>query len=130
LRRLLLDTHALYWWLSDEGRLSPSAFEAIADSDAQVHVSPVNAYEISFKNRLGKLDVPNGLIDGFSDTMVAQGFHELAVTMRHALVAGRLEFDHRDPFDRLLIAQALDEGLTLVSNEKLFDAAGVSRLWD
>lgn len=130
MRRLLLDTHALYWWLSNEGRLSTSAIEAIADPDAEVCVSAVNAYEISFKNRLGKLEVPNSLLDGFSDTMAAQGFNEIAVTVRHALVAGRLAFDHRDPFDRLLIAQALAENLTLVSNEKRFDAAGVSRLWD
>jgi PIN domain nuclease of toxin-antitoxin system len=130
LRRLLLDTHALFWWLSDEARLSPSALEAILDRDSQIHVSAVSAYEIAFKNRIGKLVVPDRLLDNYSDTIASQGFFEVAVSTRHALVAGRLDFDHRDPFDRLLIAQAIEEDFTLLSNEKPFDATGVSRLWD
>ena len=129
MRRLLLDTHALFWWLSDARRLSRPAFEAISENDSEVFVSAVSAYEIAYKNRIGKLDVPDRLLSGFSDTMAGQGFREIAVTVEHALAAGGLDFDHRDPFDRLLVAQALVEKLTLVSNEEPFDRAGVSRLW-
>lgn len=127
--KLLLDTHALYWWLSDDRRLASPAFDAITASESEVYVSPVSAYEISFKNRIGKLEVPDHLLNGFSSTMADQGFREIAVTVAHALAAGRLDIDHRDPFDRLLMAQAIVEDLTLVSNEELFDRAGVSRMW-
>ena len=129
LRRLLLDTHALFWWFSEMENLPSAAADAIGDSEAEIHVSSVSAYEISFKNGRGKLNVPPRLLHDFSDVIAAQGFRQLALTVQHALDAGMLDFAHRDPFDRMLIAQALAENLELVSNERLFDQTGVKRIW-
>lgn len=130
LNGLLLDTHALYWWLTEHPKLAPEAYAAIASEQTNVYVSAISAYEIAFKNRLGKLEVPETLLDTFPDTLAIHGFREISLSVRHAIVAAGLDFPHRDPFDRMLIAQALEDGLTLVSNERGFDATGVARLWD
>jgi PIN domain nuclease of toxin-antitoxin system len=127
--RLLVDTHALIWWLLDDSRLSRAARSAITANDAEVLVSAVSAFEIAIKNRLGKLPEMAFLLGHFAETLDAQGFQPLDVTPQHGLAAGQLPFAHGDPFDRLLVAQALVEGLTLVSNERPFDATGVQRLW-
>jgi PIN domain nuclease of toxin-antitoxin system len=126
----LLDTHALIWWNSDERRLGRAARAAIEDPDATIFASAVNAFEISIKHGLGKLPVAADLLANYSATLARTGFLELAVETSHALRAGMLALGHRDPFDRLLIGQALVENLTLLSNEKRFDVTGVSRIWD
>lgn len=124
---LLLDTHALLWWLAGDERLPPKVRARIgADS---VFVSPVSAYEIAFKHALGKLPGARSVATGFAAMVRSQAFIELPISIEHAAFAGRLAAAHRDPFDRLLMAQALTEDLTLVSNERLFDAFGVARLW-
>ena len=92
-------------------------------------VSAVSAYEIAFKHRLGKLDEADALLADFDQRIAYQEFELLDVTHRHAIAAGRLDPCHRDPFDRILSAQALVEGVELVSKEKLFDGFGVRRLW-
>jgi PIN domain nuclease of toxin-antitoxin system len=127
--RLLLDTHAVLWWFLDDAALSRTAKAAIGADDAEVWVSAVSALEIANKFRLGKLPRASGLAAGFEAEAAQEGFAALPVTLRHASLAGRLAFPHNDPFDRLLIAQALIEGMTLVSNERAFDATGASRLW-
>ena len=127
--RLLLDTHAVIWWFQGNLRLSRQAREAIGRDDSAVFVSAVSAFEIALKHHIGKLPEASRLVDDFDAMLAEQGFEPLAVSLRHALSAGRLPIAHRDPFDRLLIAQALTEDLTLVSNERVFDAAGVVRLW-
>lgn len=127
--RLLLDTHAFIWWLVGDRRLSRKARAAIANEDAAVFVSAASAWEISTKHRMGKLPGVAHIVDDISGVVLAQTFAPLAVTVVHAQRAGSLPGDHRDPFDRMLIAQAQSEGLTLVSNEALFDAYGVSRTW-
>ena len=127
--KLLLDTHALIWWFNGDGRLSPAARLAIEDESNSVLVSAVSAMEITTKHRIGKLPQARTLAARFEQDVAAQGFDVLPISIAHSALAGRLVVDHRDPFDRLLIAQALLDGLTLVSNEQIFDAAGVSRLW-
>ena len=125
---LLLDTHALMWWLWSDERLSREAQQAIRQAD-NVHVSSVSAIEITIKYRIGKLPRAADLVREFTSLMEAENFIERPVTWREAQLAGRIEHPHRDPFDRMLIAQALLNDMTLVSNEKLFDSFGVARLW-
>ncbi len=127
--RLLLDTHAFLWWLAGSSTLSRSARSAIATEAVEVFISAASAWEIATKYRIGKLPEARPVADDVAASVASEGFSELTVTMRHAQRAGDLVGHHRDPFDRMLIAQALLEGMTLVSNERAFDAYGVKRLW-
>lgn len=128
--RLLLDTHALLWWAFADPKLSRRARAAIDDDVAnEVFVSAVSAWEIATKYRIGKLPDAGAIADDVSQAVAAEGFNELPLSMRHAQRAGSLGGQHRDPFDRMLIAQAMIDDLTLVSNERLFDAYAVNRLW-
>jgi PIN domain nuclease of toxin-antitoxin system len=127
--RLLLDTHALLWWAAGDRKLPRRVRTILEDDRHHVAVSAATAWEIATKHRLGKLDVPGLLLDGLLDYLADQSFLELPVTIRHAHRAGTLPGDHRDPFDRMLIAQAHIDGWTLVSNERAFDRYGVERLW-
>ena len=126
--KLLLDTHALLWWALDDAALTRTAREAIASADV-VHVSPVSGYEILIKFATGRLPGADALARDFAGQVRNRGLIPLVVTIEHAARAGALSLDHRDPFDRLLIGQALESSLTLVSNERLFDSFGVNRLW-
>jgi PIN domain nuclease of toxin-antitoxin system len=128
-RPLLLDTHALLWWLAGDARLSAPARAAIRDSAATVWVSAASAWEIATKVRLGKLADPHGVSDTLSAHIAAQGFRELPITLEHGRRAGKLPGPHKDPFDRMLIAQAQAEGLAIVSVETTFEAYGVERAW-
>jgi PIN domain nuclease of toxin-antitoxin system len=110
---LSLDTHTLLWWLDDPQLLSRAAREAIEDGGTTVYVSAVVVWEIVIKRALGKLDAP----DDIEAAMVANRFLALPMTVPHALAVRSLPDHHRDPFDRLLIAQARHEGLTLVTRD-------------
>lgn len=112
---LLLDTQALLWWLAGTD-LTESAVEAIADPDNVVLVSAITVWEIEIKRSLGKLDAPEGLIEAIADS----GFEPLPVEFAHAHAAGTLPHHHRDPFDRMLIAQALTDGLVVVTRDAAF----------
>ena len=127
--RLLLDTHALIWWLAGDDALSPRAREAIGDEQNGVAVSAASAMEIATKYRIGKLPDAALLAQDFEAIIAEQGFDELAITVRHARMAGEMNIAHKDPFDRLLIAQAQAEDMVLVSNETQFDGFAVKRLW-
>lgn len=127
--RLLLDTRALIWWLAGDEALSLRAREAIADEGNTVAVSAASAMEIATKHRIGKLPHAALLAQDFEAIVAGQGFDELAISVRHARLAGEMNIAHKDPFDRLLIAQAQAEDMTLVSNEALFDGFAVKRLW-
>lgn len=127
--KLLLDTHTLVWWAFDSKRLSITARAAIADSDNDVFASAITAMEIATKVRLGKFEEARPLATRFFEQVQSKGFRVLAVTADHGERAGNLPIDHKDPWDRLLIAQAQIEQLTLVSNEEVFDNFGVVRLW-
>ena len=127
--RVLLDTHAFLWWVADSRRLSDVVRDAIRNEANDVIVSAVSAWEIATKHRLGKLPEAEGLAGGIRAAIVGQGFIELPISVADAERAGRLPGHHRDPFDRLLIAQGLGHDLALVSNEEAFDRYGAHRLW-
>jgi PIN domain nuclease of toxin-antitoxin system len=110
---LLLDTQVLLWWLDDNPSLGQPAREAIADPEHLVFVSAVSIWEIVIKKSLGKLHVP----DELPQVLEEQPFHHLDMTLEHAFKVGELPRHHRDPFDRLLIAQSLVDGLTLVTRD-------------
>jgi PIN domain nuclease of toxin-antitoxin system len=114
--KILLDTHILLWWLADDPHLPPLAGAAIADSDAAVMVSAATAWEIAIGKAAGRLDAPDDLLEALH----ANDFDALAITATHGLMAGALPHHHADPFDRMLIAQAQQEGLTLVSVDSRF----------
>ena len=121
--RLLLDTHALLWWLADEG-LTDQAREAIADPANLVMVSAASAWEISIKKALGKLTAP----DDLERQVQESGFIALPIGLAHGIAAGQLPRRHDDPFDRMLIAQAFAEGLTIVTRDKRFAEYEVAML--
>ncbi|MGH3529468.1 MAG: type II toxin-antitoxin system VapC family toxin [Pseudonocardiaceae bacterium] len=118
--RLLLDTNVLIWWLAESPRLSKETRDAIT-AEPEVIVSAVSAFEIAVKSAIGKLRVPGDL----EVQIVEQAMTELPVTLRHGLAVGQLPMHHRDPFDRLLIAQAQCEGLTIVTADRTFAAYDV-----
>jgi PIN domain nuclease of toxin-antitoxin system len=127
--RLLLDTHALIWALNDDPKLSDAARRAIDDRGNEILVSAASAIEVATKHRLGKLPEAAPLAADFPAALRAADYRELAITVPHAAAAGALNIPHKDPFDRLLIAQSKIENALLVSNEILFDGFGVKRLW-
>jgi PIN domain nuclease of toxin-antitoxin system len=127
--RLLLDTHALLWWLLGDETLSLAARRAIADQSNDVFVSAASAWEIATKHRIGKLPGAALVAADIARAVAGQGFVELSVTIHDGQIAGALPAIHKDPFDRMLIAQAVNQDLVLVSNEALFNAYGVARLW-
>ena len=126
---LLLDTHAFLWWSEDNGQLSADARRAIEDDTNVILISAASAWEIATKYRLGKLPGAEALARDVPGAISSQGFAELSITVADAVRAGALPGPHRDPFDRMLIAQARARDLVLVSNEELFDQYGVRRLW-
>ncbi|HVZ23590.1 MAG TPA: type II toxin-antitoxin system VapC family toxin [Vicinamibacterales bacterium] len=127
--RLLLDTHALLWWLDGDRRLSVRARRLIGDETNAVLVSAASAWEITTKFRLGKLP---GAADVAADVLgcvAGQGFLTLDISVLHAQRAGGLPGLHRNPFDRMLVAQAQLEDIAIVSDDAVFDGCGVRRVW-
>lgn len=122
--RLLLDTHVLLWWLGGDARLDTTMQEAIGDPANEVWVSAASAWEMSIKSALGKLSMPDDLLD----ELRRQGMSELAVGIEDGLAAGALPRHHDDPFDRVLIAQARRHGLVLVSVDSRFAEYDVALL--
>ena len=128
--RILLDTHTLIWWLTDNNRqLSRVARNAISDESNDIFVSAITAFEITIKHRLRKLAAANAFVDDVVAAIANEGFAELSLSLADAARAGALPDHHRDPFDRLLIAQAISNNLVFISNETLFDSYGIQRLW-
>ncbi len=127
--QLLLDTHALLWWWSGDSSLSPAARAAITDADATVFVSAASAWEIATKVRVGRLRPHGDVVPRFGELATAAGLRHLAVTHRHGLRAGSYPTAHRDPFDRMLAAQAELESLTLVTNDTAFGEFPARVLW-
>ena len=123
--KLLLDTHAAIWWLSADDRLGAEAARQLADETNQMLLSAAVVWEVAVKRSLGKLDVP----DGFAEAMLSGGAQPVAVTVDHAAAVEHLPWHHRDPFDRILIAQAQIERATLVSGDKALVAYGVPVVW-
>jgi PIN domain nuclease of toxin-antitoxin system len=127
--RILLDTHALLWWLDGDARLSVPARKAIADKGTEVLVSAASVWEIATKHRLGKLPGAAEVAADVPSCLASQDFVPLDISVVHAQRAGALPGPHRDPFDRMLIAQAQAENLPLVSIEVVFDQYGIRRIW-
>lgn len=127
--RLLLDTHALLWWWTDDPQLSETARRIIADPANIVMVSAASAWELATKHRLGKLGEAGEAVVRFGDLVSADGFEHLPITYYHCLKAGAYAAEHRDPFDRMLAAQTELEGLVLVTRDPAFTLFGVTARW-
>ncbi len=127
--RALLDTLTLLWWLSDDPALSRPAKKIIADIKNTVVVSAASAWEIGIKVRLGKLPSAASLAADFAGNLEREGFQMLPISVDHGIRAGLLPGSHKDPFDRMLIAQAQAENLPILSNETVFDSYGLRRIW-
>ena len=125
----LLDTHAFIWWVNGDERLLRRARRTIDDDANTVYISAASAWEIATKYRRGRLDEAVAIALDVAAAIAAQDFEELPITVADAARAGALPVPLRDPFDRMLIAQAQARDLVLVSNEMLFDRYGVRRLW-
>ena len=126
---LLLDTHAFLWWLDGDRRLRKKSRDLIADESHVVYLSAASAWEIATKYRIGKLPGAEEVARDVPQIASDQGFLALPITMRHAQHAGLLSGQHRDPFDRMLVAQALQEVIPIVSSDRIFDTFGAERIW-
>jgi PIN domain nuclease of toxin-antitoxin system len=126
--KVLLDTHAQLWWLEDGKKLSRRARQTIQNQKTIVLVSAASAWEIAIKSNAGKLEAGT-LIADFRKELEREGFTELAISADHTIRAGLLEGRHKDPFDRMLAAQAQAENLVLISKDKFFDRYAVRRVW-
>ena len=125
---VLLDTHTLIWWMVDPARLSKKATATLANTESRVLVSAVVAWELAIKINAGKIH-PSSLLLRLDGAFAKQTFVELPISLEHAVKAGLLPLHHRDPFDRLLVSQALVLGLPIVSSDRILDAYGVRRIW-
>lgn len=127
--RLLLDTHAFLWFITDDPQLSAAAKTLIADPANEVLVSPASYWEIAIKVRLGKYPLSVPYLTFITQGIDRNDFKILPIEPRHTDLLTTMPLHHRDPFDRLLVAQALVEAIPLVSNDPALDAYGVNRLW-
>jgi PIN domain nuclease of toxin-antitoxin system len=127
--RLLLDTHTLIWWMTDDSHLSNTARTAIQQVGNVALVSAASAWEIATKFRLGRLPLAKDLLKDFIPELQIHRIEILSISAEHGLRAGLLPGPHKDPFDRMLIAQAQAEELSIVSNDRALDGYGVLRIW-
>jgi PIN domain nuclease of toxin-antitoxin system len=126
---ILIDTHAFIWWVLGDVSLSFSARSHIDDPNNLCFVSAASAWEVTTKHRLGKLPHAAPLAANFPGIVVQQGFIPLALTVVHAARSGAFTQAHQDPFDRMIAAQAIVEGMPIVSIDRQFDQFGISRIW-
>lgn len=127
--RCLLDTHTLIWWMTTDPHLSSAAGAIIRSKENTTIVSAVSAWEIATKVRLGRLPAAVGLVQDFVSDLQRHRIEILDVTAEHGIRAGLLPGPHKDPFDRMLIAQAIAENIPIVSNDRALDGYGINRLW-
>lgn len=123
--KLLLDTHAALWWLADDDRIGEEVIRQLTDDTNQVLISAVVVWEVAIKRSLGKLDAPEEL----APTLLGAGAQPLPVTLEHAAAVETLPWRHRDPFDRMLVAQALTEDAAIVSRDEPLSEYGVAIVW-
>ncbi|MGH7908317.1 MAG: type II toxin-antitoxin system VapC family toxin [Thermodesulfobacteriota bacterium] len=127
--RLLLDTNALLRWLSEQSKLSRAAWAAIQGPANEVFVSAASAWEIATTQRIGKLTLSEDAIRSLPEDIEEAGFTFMDISFRQALLAGRLPISLRDPFDRIIIAQAKSENMTVITSDRAFGGSGVSVIW-
>ena len=127
--RLLIDTHALLWWLDGDSQLSRPVRRLIADAATEVLVSAASAWEIATKARLGKLPQALPIARRIPEVIAEQGFVSLGITIEHSQRAGWLPGPHRDPFDRMLAAQALALDIPIATKDRMFESMGVNVIW-
>ena len=127
--RLLLDTHAFFWWLVEQERLSAKALAAIADPKNEVGVSIATAWEMAIKVGSGKWPEAASVLDTFEHQATAEEFRIISLTIKHVRTAGLIQSNHRDPFDRLLAAQAAIEGMKLISADPKLQELGSDIFW-
>ena len=128
--KVLLDTHAMIWWWTAPGRFRKATLKTLSAPDTDVLVSAISAYELAYKHRCGKLILPDALLEEFDRIIAEERWEEIPVTVQHTLLAGRLDSAPRDPFDRILAAQALSEGAWLATIDKEFNSfPGLKILW-
>ena len=127
--RALLDTHAFLWWVADSTRLTSAAYRVIDNEANEIVVSAASAWEIATKYRLGRLPEAEAIATDVAGCIAEEGFEALAISVADAERSGRLPGLHGDPFDRILIAQALGHDMAIVSVDAEFDGYGVNRLW-
>jgi PIN domain nuclease of toxin-antitoxin system len=127
--RFLLDTHTLLWCFNDSRSLSPRSRKLIEDGSNEILVSAASGWEIATKVRLGKLSTGGELVSDLNRYLAQLGCETLPISLDHAVLAGGLPGEHRDPFDRMLIAQAQMENLKIISNDRIFDTYHVQRVW-
>jgi len=127
--RYLLDTHTLIWAAFEEERISVHVRELIGSPEHELMVSAASAWEITTKFRRGRIPHAQFLAEHFVESVTSSGYHLLAISVEHALLAGSMPGSHKDPFDRMLAAQAIHEDVPLLSNDAQLDAFGVRREW-
>ena len=123
--KLLLDTHAALWWLSEDERFGEATADQLTDETNQVLLSAVVVWEVAIKRSLGKLETP----ENFASTLLDAGVQPLPISLDHAAAVEQLPWHHRDPFDRMLVAQASIEGAALVSHDEALRPYGVTLVW-
>ena len=128
--RVLLDTHAILWWWTDPDRFRKATLAKLCRTDTEVFVSCVSAYELAFKYRNGQLSLPQELLENFEDILREERWTPLSLSTVHCLAAGQLNSPHKDPFDRLLAAQAITEKANLVTSDPAFATfKGLKLMW-
>lgn len=127
--RLLLDTHVWIWWLTDPDRLSRPAYMALRDADSELFLSPASTWELMVKSTAGRVTVSESVEALVEEAIAASGVQPLPVEHRHALQLRQLPAHHRDPFDRMLVAQAQSSGLILVTADQQLAAYDIDTLW-
>ena len=127
---LLLDTHTVLWWWLEPQRLSPRALALITDPENRCLVSAASAWETATKVRIGKFPGGERTVEEWEDRLATDNFTELPVSTRHAIKAGSLPGPHRGPFDRMIAAQSILEGLPVVSSDAALSALGAERVWE
>jgi PIN domain nuclease of toxin-antitoxin system len=127
--RLLLDTHAFLWFVLNDSQLSPKALQLIVEPAHDILISPASYWEIAIKVSLGKYQIPGSFQVWMERQIAANAFQILPITITHAATVTTLPFHHRDPFDRLLVAQSLTEQISIISADRVFDSYFVLREW-
>jgi PIN domain nuclease of toxin-antitoxin system len=127
--RLLLDTHVLIWWLADEPMLSKRVRDLLREKRTEAFVSSASGWEIATKFRLGRLPHARALLRDMDDTLRREGMGVLPISLQHALAAGLIDSPHRDPFDRMLAAQSMIEGMPLVTNDRVLQMLAREHIW-